>query len=162
MDLMFDMLLLAFQTDTTRISTLMLAGDGSNRVFPEIGVKDGHHHLSHHQNDADVVGEDPPHRPLSRRTLPRGLSSLAETEEGEGSVLDNSLIVFGGGISDGNRHNHENLPILLAGRGGGRPSKPAASFARPRKRRSATSTSRCSTRLDAPRTRSRTARSTCM
>ncbi|HEX2836726.1 MAG TPA: DUF1552 domain-containing protein [Phycisphaerales bacterium] len=119
MDLMFDMLLLAFQTDTTRISTLMLAGDGSNRVFPEIGVKDGHHHLSHHQNDADMIEKI---RRIDRfhvERFARFIQHLAETKEGEGSVLDNSLIVFGGGISDGNRHNHENLPILLAGRGGG-------------------------------------------
>ena len=119
MDLMFDMMVLAFQTDTTRVSTLMLAGDGSNRVFPEIGVKEGHHHLSHHQNNHDMVEKI---RRIDRfhvDRFARFVHKLSQTPEGEGSVLDNSLVLFGGGISDGNRHNHENLPILLAGRGGG-------------------------------------------
>lgn len=119
MDLMFDMLALAFQTDTTRIGTLMLAGDGSNRVFPEIGVKEGHHHLSHHQNDQDMIDKI---RRIDRfhvERFARFVERLARMREGEGTVLDHSLIVFGGGISDGNRHNHENLPVLLAGRGSG-------------------------------------------
>lgn len=120
-DLMFDMLLLAFQTDTTRIGTLMLAGDGSNRAFPEIGIKEGHHHLSHHQNNEEMIEKI---RRIDRyyvERFGRFLQRLAETPEGDGSLLDNSLILFGGGISDGNRHNHEDLPILLAGRGGRTP-----------------------------------------
>lgn len=118
-DLMFDMLLLAFQTDTTRIATLMLAGDGSNRAFPEIGIRDGHHHLSHHQNNQEMIDKI---RLIDRfyvERFARFLDRLASTPEGEASLLDRSLILFGGGISDGNRHNHEDLPILLAGRGGG-------------------------------------------
>jgi hypothetical protein len=115
------MLLLAFQTDTTRIGTLMLAGDGSNRAFPEIGIKEGHHHLSHHQNNEEMIEKI---RRIDRyyvERFGRFLQRLAETAEGDGSLLDNSLILFGGGISDGNRHNHEDLPILLAGRGGRTP-----------------------------------------
>jgi len=117
-DLMFDMLLLAFQTDTTRLSTLMLAGDGSNRTFPEIGVKDAHHHLSHHQNNQEMIEKI---RRIDRfhvERFARFVQRLSETREGEGSLLDNSLIMLGSGISDGNRHNHEDLPILVAGRGG--------------------------------------------
>lgn len=119
MDLMYDMLLLAFQTDTTRIGTLMLAVDGSNRAFPEIGVKEGHHHLSHHQNNEDMIEKI---RRIDRfhvDRFSRFVQKLAETPEGESTLLDSSLILFGGGISDGNKHNHENLPILVAGSGGG-------------------------------------------
>lgn len=120
-DLMYDMMLLAFQTDTTRISTLMLAVDGSNRAFPEIGIKEGHHHLSHHQNNQEMIEKI---RRIDRfhvERFARFVQRLSETDEGEGrgSLLDNSLILLGGGISDGNQHNHENLPILLAGKGGG-------------------------------------------
>ncbi len=119
MDLMYDMLLLAFQTDTTRVSTLMLAVDGSNRSFPEIGIKEGHHHLSHHQNDQDMIDKIQKIDRFHVERFGRFVQKLADTREGEGTLLDNSLILLGGGISDGNSHNHENLPILVAGRGGG-------------------------------------------
>ncbi|MGE3107124.1 MAG: DUF1552 domain-containing protein [Phycisphaerales bacterium] len=118
-DLMFDMLLLAFQTDTTRIGTLMLANDGSNRTFPEIGVKDGHHHLSHHQNNQEMIDKIRLIDRFHMERFARFIRRLAETPEADGSLLDHSLILSGSGISDGNRHNHENLPILVAGRGGG-------------------------------------------
>lgn len=117
-DLMYDMLLLAFQTDTTRIGTLMLAVDGSNRAFPEIGIKEGHHHLSHHQNNKEMIEKI---RRIDRFHVERFaafVQKLSRTREGDGTLLDNSLILLGGGISDGNAHNHENLPILVAGRGG--------------------------------------------
>lgn len=118
MDLMFDMLMLAFQTDTTRVGTLMLAVDGSNRTFPEIGVKEGHHHLSHHQNNADMIDKIRKIDRFHMERFARFVKRMSETPEGDGSLLDNCLVMLGGGISDGNRHNHENLPILLAGRGG--------------------------------------------
>lgn len=120
-DLMYDMLLLAFQTDTTRIGTLMLAVDGSNRAFPEIGIKEGHHHLSHHQNNKEMIEKI---RKIDRfhvERYARFIQKLSTTREGDGTLLDNSLILLGGGISDGNAHNHENLPILLAGKGGRAP-----------------------------------------
>ncbi|MBY0308975.1 MAG: DUF1552 domain-containing protein [Phycisphaerales bacterium] len=120
MDLMFDMLHLAFQTDSTRVGTLMLAVDGSNRPFPEIGVKEGHHHLSHHENNKEMIEKI---RKIDRfhvERFARFVKKMADTPDAGGrSLLDNSLIVLGGGISDGNKHNHEDLPILLAGRGGG-------------------------------------------
>jgi hypothetical protein len=121
MDLMYDMLLLAFQTDTTRIGTLMLAVDGSNRAFPEIGIKEGHHHLSHHQNNQEMIEKI---RRIDRfhvERFARFVQKLSTTTDGEteGTLLDNSMILLGGGISDGNSHNHENLPILVAGGGGG-------------------------------------------
>lgn len=124
MDLMYDMLLLAFQTDTTRISTLMLAVDGSNRAYPEIGIKEGHHHLSHHQNNQDMIEKIRKIDLFMVERFAKFVKKLSETREGDGTLLDNSMIMFGGGISDGNRHNHENLPILVAGRGGTAGGKP--------------------------------------
>lgn len=118
-DLHYDLLLLAFQTDTTRIGTYMLGNDGSNRTFPEISVKEGHHHLSHHQNNAEMIEQI---RRIDRfyvERFARFVSRLASTPEGEGTLLDNCMVMYGGGISDGNRHNHEDLPIILAGRAGG-------------------------------------------
>jgi len=118
-DLMYDMMLLAFQTDATRISTLMLAVDGSNRTFPEIDIKEGHHHLSHHQNNQEMIDKIRRIDQFYVERFARFIKRLSETPEGSGTLLDNSLIMFGGGICDGNQHNHENLPIVLAGRGGG-------------------------------------------
>jgi hypothetical protein len=118
-DLMYDMVLLAFQTDTTRVSTLMMAGDGSNRTFPEIGIKEGHHHLSHHQNNQEMVEKIRRIDRFYTERFARFVQRLAEAKEGDGTLLDNTLVLFGGGISDGNRHNHEDLPIVVAGRGGG-------------------------------------------
>ncbi|MCG3124230.1 MAG: hypothetical protein GIKADHBN_02682 [Phycisphaerales bacterium] len=118
-DLMYDLLLLAFQMDVTRIGTLMVGVDGSNRTFPEIGITEGHHHLSHHQNNQEMIEKI---RLIDRfhvERFGRFMEKLAATPDGEGTLLDHSMIVYGGGISDGNRHNHEDLPILVAGRGGG-------------------------------------------
>jgi hypothetical protein len=97
----------------------MLGVDGSNRTLPEIGIKDGHHHLSHHQNNAEMVEKIRRIDRFYMERFARFVRRLAETPEGEGSLLDHAMVLHGGGISDGNRHNHENLPILLAGRGGG-------------------------------------------
>lgn len=116
---MYDMLLLAFQTDTTRVATLMLAVDGSNRTFPELGINEGHHQLSHHQNNREMIEKI---RRIDRfhvEGFARFIKKLSEMREGEGSLLDNCLVMLGGGISDGNKHNHEDLPIVLAGRAGG-------------------------------------------
>lgn len=120
MDLMYDMLLLAFQTDTTRIGTLMLAVDGSNRAFPEIGIKEGHHHLSHHQNNQEMIEKIQRIDRFHVQHFAKFVHKLSTTPDGESgaTLLDNSMIMLGGGISDGNSHNHENLPILVAGRGG--------------------------------------------
>lgn len=116
---MFDLLALAFQTDTTRISTFMLAHDGSNRSFPEFGVPDGHHPLSHHQNDPAKLEKIAKIDQFYIRQFGYFLDKLKSIKEGAGSLLDSSMIVFGGAIGDGNRHNHNNLPILLAGKGNG-------------------------------------------
>lgn len=118
--LMFDMLHLAFQTDNTRVATFMIAGDGNNREFAEIGVNDGHHNLSHHGGKQDWIAkvEKIDHWYVSQ--LAYFLEKMERTKDVDGnSLLHNSQIVYGSGNSDGNRHTHTNLPVILAGRAGG-------------------------------------------
>ncbi len=117
--LMFDMMALAFQTDSTRIATFMVAHDGSNRSYPQINVSEGHHTLSHHQGDQDKLQKIARINRFHCTQFAYFLNRMRSIREGEGSLLDNSMIVYGSGISDGNRHNNEDLPILLAGGGGG-------------------------------------------
>ena len=117
--LMGDMMILAFQTDVTRVSTFMLANAGSNRSYRPIGVNEGHHSLSHHQNDRDKLEKISKINTFHVEQLSYMLQKMKSIPEGDGSLLDNCMIVYGSGISDGNRHNNENLPIVLAGRGGG-------------------------------------------
>jgi hypothetical protein len=117
--LLCDLLVLAFQADVTRVCTFALANEGSNMRYPQLGVNDGHHELSHHGNDpaklAHIATIDSFHTAQFAYLLGR----LAAVAEGEGRLLDNCLLAFGSGNGDGNRHNHDDLPILLAGRGGG-------------------------------------------
>jgi hypothetical protein len=110
---------LAFQTDSTRIATFMLAHDGSNRSFSEIGIPDAHHSLSHHQRRPDRLEKIGQIDRFYLKQLGYFLSKLKATKDGEGNLLDNCMIVYGGGISDGDRHNHDQLPVILAGKGGG-------------------------------------------
>jgi hypothetical protein len=119
MRLMFDIMTLAFQTDSTRIATFVVAHDGSNRPYPFIGVPQGHHHISHHRNQPSALANLATIDKFHATQVAYFLDRLKSTKEGEGNLLDNSMIVFGGGISDGNQHNHDNLPLVLAGRGGG-------------------------------------------
>ncbi len=118
--LMLDMLALALQTDSTRIATFMFANEGNNRGYPEIGAPEGHHDLSHHGGSAEKQAKIAKINRFYAERLAYFLDLLASVHEGESTLLDNSLIVYGSGISDGDRHNHEELPILLAGKGGGR------------------------------------------
>ena len=117
--LMTDMMVLAFQADVTRISTFMLARAGSNRSYREIEVSNGHHELSHHQGRRDNLEKISKINHFHIEQLAYFLDRLASIPEGDGTLLDHSMIFYGSGLSDGNRHNNENLPILLAGRGGG-------------------------------------------
>ena len=117
--LLSDMMVLAFQSDQTRICTFMYANDGSNRAYNEIGVPEGHHDMSHHGHDP--VKQDKV-RHINRfhvENLAYLLEKLQSIHEPEGTLLDNSMIVYGAGISDGDRHNHNDLPILMAGGGAG-------------------------------------------
>ncbi|MGZ8901475.1 MAG: DUF1552 domain-containing protein [Limisphaerales bacterium] len=119
-NLMFDMLVLAFQTDSTRVATFLLAHDGSNRPFGEIGVFEGHHDLSHHQNREDWVGKVAQIDQWYARQFAKFLKKMEDTKDVDGnSLLRNSQIVYGSGNADGNRHTHTNLPLILAGGGGG-------------------------------------------
>jgi hypothetical protein len=117
--LMLDLLALAFQTDSTRIATFMLAHDGDNRPYPFIGVSDGHHDLSHHENKEEKKQKISKINLFHTTQLAYFLSKLKSMKEGTGTVLDNSMILYGSGIGDGNRHNHDDLPVLLAGAGSG-------------------------------------------
>ena len=118
--LMFDMLVLAFETDSTRVATLMLAHDGSNRSFDHIGISEGHHDLSHHQNRPDWVEKVADIDLWYVRQFARFLEKLQATKDVDGKpLLHNSMIVYGSGNADGNRHTHSNLPVVLAGGGGG-------------------------------------------
>ncbi|WP_147869799.1 DUF1552 domain-containing protein [Stieleria maiorica] len=113
--LMFDLMVLAFQTDTTRVATMMLDNAGGNRRYTEIGVSDGHHGMSHHRDKPELVGNL---RKIDRYLVEQYayfLEKLDATEDAGGSLLDQSMVLYGSGISDGNRHRHEDLPIVLAG-----------------------------------------------
>jgi hypothetical protein len=119
--LLADLLVLAFQTDSTRIATLMLAHDGSNRSFPEIGVGDGHHDLSHHGGNQEKLDKIARIDRFHVEQFAWFLERLRSTEDLDGrSLLDNSMVVYTSGLSDGNAHRHDDLPTVLAGRGGGR------------------------------------------
>ncbi len=117
---MYDLMLLAFKTDSTRVATFVLAHDGDNRSFSEIGINEGHHDLSHHQNREDRVAKVAAIDKWYVEQFADFLRRLDETEDVDGnSLLFNSRIIYGSGNADGNRHTHENLPVLLAGNGGG-------------------------------------------
>jgi hypothetical protein len=117
---MFDILILAFQTDSTRVATLLMAHDGSNRSFDQIGISEGHHDLSHHQNRPEWVEKVADIDLWYLRQFAGFLEKLKATQDAGGtSLLHNSMIVYGSGNADGNRHTHSNLPLVLAGRGGG-------------------------------------------
>lgn len=119
-DIMFDMMALAFQTDSTRIATLILAYDGSNRTFPEIGIAEGHHHLTHYQTVPELAAKVARIDQFYIDRFARFLDRLNKMQDSDGSsMLHNSMIVYGGAIADGNRHSHDNLPVVLAGRAGG-------------------------------------------
>jgi hypothetical protein len=119
-EVMFDMLALAFQTDSTRVATLLLGHDGDNRSLPEIGVSEGHHDLSHHFNNEEKIQKLTEIDRWYVTQFARFLQKLEDTKDVDGqSLLHNSMIVYGSGNADGNRHTHANLPLVLAGSGGG-------------------------------------------
>jgi hypothetical protein len=117
--LMSDMMVLAFQADLTRICTFMFANEGSNRSYRLIGVGEGHHDLSHHGRNPEKQEKIRQINRFHVTQLAYVLEKMQSIREGEGTLLDNSMVVYGGGISDGDRHNHDDLPVLLAGKGGG-------------------------------------------
>ena len=119
MRMMCDLMVLAFQTDSTRIATMMFANAGDNKNYRKIGVAEGHHDLSHHGDNPEKLEKISQINRFHIQQLSYLLTKMKSIREGERNLLDNSMVVYGSGISDGNRHNHDNLPILLAGSGGG-------------------------------------------
>jgi hypothetical protein len=116
--LMTDMLIVAFKADLTRIATLLIGREGSTRSYREIGISDGHHPLTHHQGNMEMLGKVCEINCYHARLFAEFLMKMKATKEGDSNLLDRSMIVYGSGISDGNVHTHDQLPTMLAGRGG--------------------------------------------
>ncbi len=115
---MFDLQVVALQSDMTRVITMMMGREGSMRTYPEIGVPDPHHPLTHHLGNAEWIERVTQVNTMHMELFAKFVQKMKETPDGDGSLLDHSMIVYGSGLSDGNRHTHEDLPVLLVGRGG--------------------------------------------
>jgi len=117
--LMYDLLALAYQSDMTRVMTFMIGREQSGRTFPDLGIPDAHHAISHHQDDPIKLAKLSKINHYHVTLFSRFLEKLKSTPDGEGSLLDHATIIYGAGISDGNSHDPMNLPVLLAGGGCG-------------------------------------------
>lgn len=117
--MMYDLLALAFQTDSTRVASFVVAHDGSNRPYPEVGVTDGHHDLSHHGGDKEKRAKLAKINRHHMSLFAEFLAKMKSIPEGNGNLLDHSMIVYGSGLADPDQHAHHDLPVVLAGRGGG-------------------------------------------
>jgi len=117
--LMCDLMVLAFQTDQTRVCSFVLVNEGSNKAYPMVGVAEGHHDLSHHGNDPKKKEKIRDINKFHVTQLSYLLQKLKSISEGDGTLLDHCMIAYGSANSDGNAHNHDDLPVLLAGHGGG-------------------------------------------
>jgi hypothetical protein len=118
--LMFDLMAIAFQADLTRVVTLMIGREGGNRTYRSVGVPEAHHGLSHHFNDAAKIEKLQKIDQHHVEMLAYFLEKMKGTKDGDGTLLDHSMVVYGSSISDGNRHQHDNLPVILAGGGSGK------------------------------------------
>jgi hypothetical protein len=116
--LMTDMMTVAFQSDMTRVMTFLVTHEGTSRPYREIGIPDGHHPLTHHRNDPALMEKVAQINCYQFAQFAQWLEKLKSIQEGDGTLLDNSMIVYGAGLADGNAHAHDNLPTLVAGRGG--------------------------------------------
>src|SRR3954463_16331566 len=117
--LMFDLQVVAFQTDSTRITTMMMGREGSMRTYPEIGVPDPHHPLTHHRGNPEWIEKVTKVNTMHMELFGGFVRKLKETPDGDGTLLDHSILVYGSGLSDGNKHTHDDLPVLIVGRGAG-------------------------------------------
>lgn len=118
--LMLDLMVLAFQVDLTRVATFLFAREGSNRVYrDEAGISEAHHGLTHHQGNQEKIEKIAKINRFHMEQFAYFLEKLKSTEDGDGSLLDHSMVLYGSGLSDGNKHLHHDLPVLMAGRGGG-------------------------------------------
>ncbi len=113
--LMLDMLAVAFQTDSTRVATLMFGLEQSNRNFPEIGIPESHHGLSHHRGDQDKIALLARINHYQMEQFAYFLEKMRSIEDGDGTLLDHSMIIYGASLADANRHQHDDLPTILAG-----------------------------------------------
>ena len=113
--LMADLMVIAWQTDMTRVITFMMAREGSNRSYREIGVPDGHHSVTHHQNDPEKVAKTQKIDEHHVKAFAYLVKRLDETKDGDGTLLDHSMLLYGSSIRDGNVHDHHDLPLVLAG-----------------------------------------------
>ena len=118
--LMFDLQVLAYQADLTRVVTFMMSREFSSRTYPEIGVPEAHHPTSHHRDDPDKIAKLARINAYHTSLLAYYLDRLQATPDGDGSLLDQMTLLYGGGLSDGHRHSSENLPVLVVGGAGGR------------------------------------------
>ena len=116
---MFDLMTLSLQTDSTRIITFMYTNDSSNRSYPALGVKEGHHDISHHGRNKEKQEKIAKINKHHVEQFAYFLGKLKAAKEGDRSLLDNCMVMYGSGIADGDAHAHHDLPIVLAGRGGG-------------------------------------------
>lgn len=119
LQLLSDLMVLGFQADVTRVCTFVLATEGSNKPYPFINVPEGHHDLSHHGNDAKKKEKIRDINTFHVKQLAYLLTKLDSIPEADGTLLDHCMIAYGSGNSDGNAHNHDDLPVLLAGGGCG-------------------------------------------
>lgn len=117
--LMFDLQVLALRADLTRVVTMMMGREGSMRTYPEIGVPDPHHPLTHHRNTPEWIEKVTQVNTFHMGLFAKFVEQLQSTEDGDGTLLDHSLVVYGSGIADGDRHTHSDLPVLLVGGVGG-------------------------------------------
>jgi hypothetical protein len=117
--LMYDLQVVAFQTDLTRVVTMMVGREGSMRTYPEIGVPDPHHPLTHHRNNAEWMARVEQINVFHAELFAYFIDKLKATSEGDSNLLERSMVVYGSGLSDGNRHTHEDLPVMIVGQGGG-------------------------------------------
>ena len=116
--LMFDLQAIAFQSDLTRISTMMIGREGSVRTYPEIEVPDPHHPLTHHRGHPDFIEKVTKINCLHAQLFAYFLAKLKAMPDGDGTLLDHSAVLYGGALSDGNAHSNVNLPLLIAGQTG--------------------------------------------
>jgi uncharacterized protein DUF1552 len=129
--LMFDLQVVAFQADLTRVATMMIGREGSLQAYPEIGVPDSHHPLTHHRGNPEFVEKVTLINAYHADLFAHFVAKLKTTPDGDGTLLDHSMVVYGSAISDGDRHTHEDLPVLLVGHGAGR-LKPGRHLVYPR------------------------------
>ncbi len=113
--IMSDLMVIAWQTDMTRVITFMMAREGSNRSYREIGVPDGHHSVTHHQNDPEKIAKTQKIDEHHVKAFSYLVKRLNETPDGDGTLLDHTLLVYGSSIRDGNVHDHHDLPLVLVG-----------------------------------------------